>query len=83
MAGGNQEDTPSDTEEWLTPGQVAELFGVHPNTVTHWANTGRLPTRRTLGGDGRFPASTVYELLEQHQADRPPPEEEDHNGAVE
>jgi len=48
------------------PGQAAELLGVSVDTVRRWADTGKLATRRTSGGqrviDGadlaRFLAST-------------------------
>ena len=33
-------------------GQVALLFGVHPNTVRKWADKGLLTHGRTLGKDG-------------------------------
>lgn len=83
MAGGNSEaETSPGAEEWLTPGQVAELFGVDPKTVTRWAKAGKLPTRRTLGGHRRYRASTVYELLEQTDPSRPPPGKENRNGAA-
>lgn len=29
---------------------VAERFGVHPNTVREWARAGKLPSRKTPGG---------------------------------
>jgi molybdopterin-binding protein len=34
----------------LRIGQAAELLGVSPDTVRRWADDGRLPTRRTSGG---------------------------------
>lgn len=49
----------------LTPGEVAELFGVDPATVTRWSNAGRLRARRTPGGHRRFRASEVQEMLER------------------
>lgn len=45
------------------------LFRVDPRTVTRWANEGRLPVIKTLGGHRRFPAAAVHELLSS------PPEE--------
>ena len=47
----------------LTPGEVAHLFRVDPKTVTRWANEGRLPSIRTLGGHRRFPAAEVQSAL--------------------
>ncbi|QFG10667.1 helix-turn-helix DNA binding domain protein [Microbacterium phage Naby] len=47
----------------LTAGQVAELFGVRVETVRRWADAGRLPCTRTLGGDRRFDAAVVQQLL--------------------
>ena len=39
------------------PGEVAELLGVSVDTVRRWCDSGKLPTRRTQGGqrliDGR------------------------------
>jgi excisionase family DNA binding protein len=46
----------------LTPGEVAELFGVNPRTVTRWAKTGRLSSLRTLGGHRRYRLSEVRAL---------------------
>jgi predicted site-specific integrase-resolvase len=31
-----------ETEVLLTPAEVAELFRVHPKTVTRWARAGKL-----------------------------------------
>jgi excisionase family DNA binding protein len=42
--------------EFLSRGQVAELFGVSVSTVTRWARLGLLKTVRTPGGHYRFPA---------------------------
>ena len=48
-----------DPDALLTPGEVAALFRVTPKTVTRWAEAGKLPVVRTLGGHRRFPASQV------------------------
>ncbi len=38
----------------LTPAEVAAMFAVNSKTVTRWANDGKLPSIRTLGGHRRF-----------------------------
>jgi excisionase family DNA binding protein len=38
----------------LTPALVAELFTVSPRTVRRWADSGTLPSFRTIGGQRRF-----------------------------
>ena len=48
-----------DPDALLTPGEVAALFRVTPKTVTRWAEAGKLPVVRTLGGHRRFPAAQV------------------------
>jgi excisionase family DNA binding protein len=50
-------------EPLLTPGEVAQLFRVHPKTVSRWATTGRLRSLRTPGGHRRFRESDVRALL--------------------
>ncbi|RLC73694.1 MAG: DNA-binding protein [Chloroflexi bacterium] len=52
----------------LTTTQVAELLGVHPNTVRKWANQGFLQVVR-LGprGDRRFPEEEIARLLRKNQ----------------
>lgn len=47
---------------YLTTSQVAERFGVHPNTVVNWANEGRLPFIRTAGKHRRFAVEDVEAL---------------------
>lgn len=47
----------------LTTQKVAEKFGVVPQTVIVWANTGKLPYFRTPGGHRRYLATDVDELL--------------------
>jgi len=50
-------------DSWLTPGEVARLFGVDPKTVTRWAAAGKLSPQRTLGGHRRYRADEVHALL--------------------
>ncbi|WP_071644848.1 helix-turn-helix domain-containing protein [Microbacterium sp. AR7-10] len=47
----------------LTTGQVAERFGVNRYTVQKWADEGKLPCTRTLGGDRRFDAAEIEKRL--------------------
>lgn len=47
----------------LTTGEVALLFRVSHRAVRSWADTGRLPYIRTLGGHRRFLGSGVYEIF--------------------
>jgi excisionase family DNA binding protein len=57
-----------DSEQWLTPAEVAALFGVHPKTVTRWAKGRRLGFIRTLGGHRRYRLSDVRKLLTESPA---------------
>ena len=41
-------------ERLLSLGDVAELSHVTPQTISRWAQQGRLPSLRTLGGHRRF-----------------------------
>jgi excisionase family DNA binding protein len=50
-------------DEYLTPGQVAELFRVDPKTVTRWGAAGKLSSIRTPGGHRRFRKSDVQTLF--------------------
>jgi len=50
-------------DELLTPGEVAEMFGVNSKTVTRWADSGRLGFIRTRGGHRRFRRSEITALL--------------------
>lgn len=58
-------DATPDREQWLTPAEVAALFGVHPKTVTRWAKGRRLAFIRTLGGHRRYRLSDVRKLLSE------------------
>ncbi len=52
-----------ETEDLLTPAEVAAMFRVNPKTVTRWARSGKLTSIRTLGGHRRFLASEVEHRL--------------------
>lgn len=46
----------------LTRAEVAGIFQVAPSTITRWAEAGKLPTVKTLGGHRRYAAEVVLEL---------------------
>jgi molybdopterin-binding protein len=56
----------------LRIGQAAELLGVSADTVRRWADDGRLPTRRTTGGqrivDGGALAALAVEQAKTPEA---------------
>ena len=54
-------ETPETTQH-LTPSEVAEIFRVSPNTVTRWANAGKLTSIRTPGGTRRYSENEVLAL---------------------
>jgi excisionase family DNA binding protein len=54
----------SETSEWVSLRQAAELLGVHPATVRNWADKGELPSRRTPGGHRRFRKSDLLQYAE-------------------
>jgi excisionase family DNA binding protein len=49
----------------LTRAEVAEIFQVSPSTITRWAEAGKLPAVKTLGGHRRYEAKIVMELVQQ------------------
>lgn len=53
------------TARKLTTSQVADLFGVNRFTVQRWADEGKLPCTRTLGGARRFDADTIARKLDE------------------
>lgn len=44
----------NDASEWVSLRRAAEILGVHPATVRNWAESGKLPFRRTAGKHRRF-----------------------------
>lgn len=50
--------------EYLTTGQVADLFGVDPSTVTRWDTSGKLlPALVLPSGHRRYRRSDIEALL--------------------
>ncbi len=48
---------------FYSPGDVAELAGVHPSTVLNWIRSGRLYAVRLSERTYRIPARAVVQLL--------------------
>jgi len=44
----------NESSEWVSLRRAAEILGVHPATVRNWADSGKLPFRRTAGKHRRF-----------------------------
>ena len=56
---------PQPTEpSYLRTAQVAELLQLSPKRIRGWAQEGRLPFFRTLGGHRRYPDADIRALLE-------------------
>ena len=49
----------------LTRAEVAKMFQVSPSTVTRWAEAGKLPSVKTLGGHRRYEPKAVMALVQQ------------------
>lgn len=52
----------------MSTGQVAELFGVAPETVAKWADEDKLPSFRTPGGQRRFHFADIEPFLPERPA---------------
>jgi len=47
----------------MTPAEVAKIFSVSVRTIANWAGAGKMVSIRTPGGQRRFAASEVAQLL--------------------
>jgi excisionase family DNA binding protein len=56
----------SETSEWVSLRQAADLLGVHPATVRNWADEGKIASRRTPGGHRRFRRADLVHYAEAH-----------------
>ena len=52
------------SDRLLTRAEVAEIFQVSPSTITRWAEAGKLPAVKTLGGHRRYEANSVMKLAQ-------------------
>ncbi len=59
----------TDSSDWVSLRQAADILGVHPATVRNWADRGDLPSRRTPGGHRRFRRSDLRGLAEATQGE--------------
>lgn len=58
----------------LRLGEAAEILGVSPDTVRRWAQSGRLPSERTAGGQRTVKRADVADLAAERRGaglDRP------------
>jgi excisionase family DNA binding protein len=55
-------------DAWLTPAQVADVFGVKTRTLINWVRAERLEAQRTAGGHRRYRESDVQALLAELKA---------------
>jgi excisionase family DNA binding protein len=59
----DQLGVPATQATLMTAAELAALFQVSTRTVNTWAKEGRIPCTRTPGGQRRFPAAAVVQLL--------------------
>jgi excisionase family DNA binding protein len=50
---------------YLRTSEVAGLLHVSPKTVSRWAQEGKLPFLRTLGGHRRYPDNEIRALADE------------------
>lgn len=60
----------SDQSEWVSLGEAAEILGVHPTTVRHWADNGNLLSQRTPGGHRRFRRRDLEQWASSRERER-------------
>ena len=54
----------NEASEWVSLRRAAEILGVHPATVRNWADSGKLPYRRTAGKHRRFNVDELTDYLD-------------------
>lgn len=55
--------------EVLNATQVAELLDIHPNTVTQWYRSGKLPAPRQIGQTLRWTRRAILDWIEAAELD--------------
>jgi len=65
-------DTPAETV-WLTLQEASARLGVSTSTVRRWADSGRIPARRTSGGHRRFDPQAVHTFARDAALSPPAP----------
>jgi excisionase family DNA binding protein len=60
-------DDVNDLDALLTRAEVAALLSVAPSTVTRWADEGKLPCVRTLGGHRRYQKDEIVRIMQSIQ----------------
>jgi excisionase family DNA binding protein len=63
MPFGPPKPAKQETNNLLTPGEVARLFRVDTTTVRRWAELGKITAVRTIGGQRRYNADEILALL--------------------
>lgn len=51
----------------MRSGEVATLFNVSIRTIGRWAEAGKLPGRRTFGGQWQFNRSVIEQLAKERK----------------
>jgi excisionase family DNA binding protein len=49
----------TDTPDYISPTEAAQMLGVHTKTLKRWASAGKIPAWRTPGGWWRFSRSEL------------------------
>jgi excisionase family DNA binding protein len=55
-------------DAWLTPAEVADMFGVTTRTLINWVRAEKLDAQRTAGRHRRYRESAVRALLAELKA---------------
>ncbi len=70
MIGSDNEMTIT-SQEWISLQEASSMIGTSPSTIRRWADNGKIPTRRTMGGYRRFSRSALLAIsrkeYEAHQ----------------